>query len=337
MPQEIPSRNSNSGKISDKARIAQVLIFCVIALIVSSVFSSPMALSAGVAISLTLGNPWLHRTKLLTPKVMSYSLVALGAGMNLQEVARVGLHGFSFTLLTIGLTLFLGFSLCRLLKSEVETSTLITVGTAICGGSAIAAMAPTIRAKSSSVSMALAIVFLLNSVALFIFPPLGHSLGFDQNQFGLWAALAIHDTSSVVGATMAYGQKALEVGTTVKLARALWIVPMTFFVGSLYRRFQPASQETQVAAKKPWFILGFLLSAAFFTFGTQFFPEIKVVQKVVETIGRRGLIISLFLIGLNINVASLKSVGPKPVAMGVLLWMLMIIISAGLILSGAIS
>ena len=308
--------------------VARILIALVIALIVYPVLSSPLALCAGLVIALTTGNPWAEATKKAVPRVLSNSLVALGAGMNLYAVATVGLHGFSYTLLSISGTLLLGLALKRLFKADYETSLLITVGTAICGGSAIAAVAPTINAKSSTISMALAVVFLLNSVALFLFPPLGHAFGFDQNQFGLWAALAIHDTSSVVGSTMQYGPEALAVGTTVKLARALWIIPVTLLISWLHQRGETAPSGSRKIAKKPWFILGFLLSAALFTFLTPRFPALKPLQDAIEFVGRRGMVLTLFLIGLNINVKSLKELGPKPIALGIVLWLMVLSLSA---------
>ena len=175
--------------------------------------------------------------------------------MNLIEVGHAGVHGFFYTVIGISVTMTLGLTLGKLLKTERDTSLLVTVGTAICGGSAIAAVAPAIRAKSHDVSVALATVFFLNAVALFIFPRIGHHFRLSQSQFGVWSALAIHDTSSVVGAAMQYGARALEIATTIKLTRALWIVPVTLGVGMMWNRGNPDAPAGK--AKRPWFILGF--------------------------------------------------------------------------------
>lgn len=317
-------------------RVAALLIAATVVFIFFPILTSPMALCAGMVIALTLGNPWAALSKKAVPRVLTTALIALGASMNLFAVAKVGLQGFSYTLISIAFTLLLGLALARLLKADYETSLLITVGTAICGGSAIAAVAPTINAKSHTISMALAVVFLLNSFALFLFPPLGHAFGFDQNQFGLWAALAIHDTSSVVGSTIQYGPEALAVGTTVKLARALWIIPVTLLISWMHQRSESGRGETRQAPKKPWFILGFLLSAAFFTFLTPRFPELKGAQDAMSFIGRRSMVLTLFLIGLNINTQSLRSIGPKPVALGVFLWLLISSVSGVGVWSGFI-
>jgi uncharacterized integral membrane protein (TIGR00698 family) len=234
--------------------------------------------------------------------------------MNLIVVARVGMHGIAYTVLGICSAFLIGSVLGRALKVNKNTSLLITVGTAICGGSAIAAVAPVLRAKSHEVSVALGIVFLLNACALFIFPFVGHSLALTEAQFGLWSALAIHDTSSVVGATLQYGPHALEVGTTVKLARALWIVPVTFAIGYFVSR--NTDGEGGAKPKRPWFILGFLLMAAVVTF----VPALGPAGHIIETVAKRVLVLTLFLIGANLSRETLRSVGAKPFVLGILLW-----------------
>jgi uncharacterized integral membrane protein (TIGR00698 family) len=212
---------------------------------------SAAALLAGVGISLAWGNPHLVRTKAATPRLLTLSVVGLGAGMDLGIVARVGLHGLGYTAVGILFTMLLGLSLGHILKTEDEASVLISAGTAICGGSAIAALAPTIRARAESVSVALGTVFLLNALALLIFPAIGHALGLTQAQFGLWAALAIHDTSSVVGATLQYGAEAAQIGTTLKLARTLWIVPLTLLVGMVWTRRSSSADRTSSGPPLP--------------------------------------------------------------------------------------
>lgn len=308
-------------------RFAKTLIVLVSFLALLPSFVSSYALIAGIFISLALGNPWLDFTKRWSPTILSYSIVMLGAGMNLEQVWKVGYSGLAYTLISIALTLLAGFGLARLFNSNRETSTLVTVGTAICGGSAIAAAWPVTGAKSNHVTMALGVVFLLNACALIIFPPLGHWMGFTQTQFGLWAALAIHDTSSVVGATMQYGPEALQVGTTVKLARAIWIIPLTFFLAWLFRNKRSNDEKNQ-KVKRPWFILGFILSACLFTYLTANFPHIIPLRDGIEWLGKRGLVITLFFIGLNINIKSIKEMGLKPAILGVILWLLVLTFSA---------
>lgn len=264
-----------------------------------------------------VGNPYQEYTKKYTHKLLSLSIIGLGAGMNLEVIAKVGAQGIWYTVIGITVTFLIGLTLGKFLKNDKDTSLLITVGTAICGGSAIAAVAPVIRAKSEQVSIALGTVFMLNAVALFIFPWVGHALALDQHQFGLWSALAIHDTSSVVGATLTYGPQALEVGTTVKLARALWIVPVALCVGLVRSRKNETGEKGKI--KKPWFILGFLIAAAIVTW----VPEAKPLGFLVETIARKLMLLTLFLIGANLTMDTLKSVGIKPFIQGIFLWLVM--------------
>jgi uncharacterized integral membrane protein (TIGR00698 family) len=295
------------------------IVFVLAAVFCLSPFcSSAVALILGAVLALTLGNPWNEITKSVTPKLLSASVVGLGAGMNLVTVAQVGASGIGYTLISIGLAFAVGLSLAKVLKIEENTGLLVTVGTAICGGSAIAAVSPVLRAKAHEMSVALGIVFLLNACALVIFPSIGHAFGLSESQFGLWSALAIHDTSSVVGASMQYGPHALEVGTTVKLARALWIVPVTFAFGLFVARYRPGGAG-EAKPKKPWFILGFLIVAAVVTW----VPELKGAGHGVETIARHALVLTLFLIGTNLTPATLKAVGFKPFLQGLGLWIVM--------------
>lgn len=277
-----------------------------------------LALCMGIALALGLGNPHSIRTKALTPRLLAWSVVGLGAGMNLQVVARVGLQGFGYTLAGITLTLALGATLGRLLGVRPVTALLISVGTAICGGSAIAAVAPVVRAEDEDVSLALGTVFLLNAAALVLFPWIGHALDLPERAFGLWSALAIHDTSSVVGAGSAYGPEALLVATTTKLARALWIVPLTLALGAWVARSEHRSGAPRAAAKRPWFILGFLAAAAVVTY----LPGAQVPGGWVMALARRSLVLTLFLLGCGINREALAKVGPRPFLQGVLLWIL---------------
>lgn len=284
--------------------------------------SGAVALLVGVMIAIFLENP--YPTKKYTHNLLALSVVGLGAGMNLETVMRVGLQGIGYTVISILCVFALGYIFVKLLKIEQEVGILITVGTAICGGSAIAAVTPVIRAKSNSVSVALGTVFILNALALFIFPPVGHALEMSERAFGLWSALAIHDTSSVVGATVSYGAHAAEVGTTVKLARALWIVPIAFIIGLIVNR---GNKEAAQGGKKPWFILGFIIAAALVTW----VPSLQEAGHMVEFVAKRLLVLTLFFIGLGLSKQTLKEVGLRPLILGVLLWICIGIGSLGAI------
>ena len=275
------------------------------------------ALVGGALLALTVGNPWQSQTRTWTHRLLPLAVVGLGADMNLRAVAQAGLHGLGYTAISIALVLALGWWLARLLKVERDAGLLISVGTAICGGSAIAAVAPVLRAREHEISVALATVFLLNAVALLIFPPIGHAAGLSQDAFGLWSALAIHDTSSVVGAGLAYGPRALEVATTVKLARALWIVPLTLGIGWVVARRSEASPDLP-PVKKPWFIAGFLLVAALVTF----VPGLQLSGHYVAVAARRVLVLTLFLIGAGLSREALRSVGFRPFMQGLVLWLI---------------
>jgi uncharacterized integral membrane protein (TIGR00698 family) len=281
-----------------------------------------LGLTAGVAVALGLGNPHGTKTRMLMPRLLTWSVMGLGAAMNLKTVARVGLQGFGYTMVGITVALALGAVLGRWLKVPRRTALLVSVGTAICGGSAIAAAAPVLHAEEEEIGMALAVVFLLNATALLLFPVIGHALQLGGRPFGLWAALAIHDTSSVVGAASAYGGDALVVATTTKLARALWIVPLTLALGAWVARgeHRPAGSGTAgpVKAKRPWFILGFLAAAALVTF----LPVLQPAGALVAKVAVRLLVLTLFLIGLGLSRASLAKLGPRPFLQGVLLWFL---------------
>lgn len=278
-----------------------------------------VALLAGIAVALTLGNPFGERTRPVAHKLLTISVIGLGAGMDLAVVGRVGLHGLGYTAVGIGTALAVGTLLGRWLGVSRDTSLLVTVGTAICGGSAIAAVAPVIGARHHDVSMALVTVFLLNAVALLLFPVIGHHLHMGQDAFGLWAALAIHDTSSVVGAAAQYGERALEVATAAKLARALWIVPVTFAIA--FMRARAAKLETGEGAarakpKKPWFIAGFLAASALVTF----VPALQPAGHAVSFGAHRLLACTLFVIGLGLTRPAVRSLGVRPFAQAVILW-----------------
>jgi uncharacterized integral membrane protein (TIGR00698 family) len=289
------------------------------------------ALVSGVLVALAAGNPWLDRTRKLANFLLGLSVMGLGAAADLGVVGRVGARGIGYTVVGISLTFLVGTLLARLFGVEEDTALLVTTGTAICGGSAIAAVAPAIRAKAESISVALATVFLLNAVALVVFPPLGHLVGLDESRFGLFAALAIHDTSSVVGAASAYGPKAVEIATTVKLARALWIVPVALLIGWLRARRTGATGAP--AAKLPWFLVGFVATAALVTW----LPALHPAGVVVAACARRVLVVTLFLIGTSLTRDAVKRVGLRPVTLGFTLWVLVASTTLAVLKAGWIS
>ena len=272
------------------------------------------ALAAGIVLAVTVGNPLATRTRALSRKLLPAAVIGLGGAMDLPAVLRVGTRGIGYTVISIGVTLALGLILTRRLAIASRTGLLIAAGTAICGGSAIAAAAPVLGAKDEEISVALGTVFVLNSVALVVFPPVGHWLALDQSAFGLWAALGIHDTSSVVGASMQYGPRALEIATTVKLARALWIVPLTMWLGRASRSAGSAGPAS--GAQRPWFILGFVAVAAL----ASFVPPLRPGGLLLAAAARRALVLTLFLIGLGLSRKTLRAVGPRPFLLGILLW-----------------
>jgi uncharacterized integral membrane protein (TIGR00698 family) len=307
------------------------LIFPLLALLTLLPFVSPgVALMAGIAVALTIDNPYPITTARTVTPLLQLSVIGLGAGMNLFEVGHAGLHGFFYTAIGIIMTISLGLALGRLLKTSRDTSLLVTVGTAICGGSAIAALAPVIRAKGHEVSVALATVFFLNAVALLIFPGIGHHLGLSQTQFGVWSALAIHDTSSVVGAAMQYGARALEIATTIKLTRALWIVPVTLAIGSMSNRGK--KQMSAGKARRPWFILGFIAMATIVTC----IPALKPLGHAVFLTAQRALVITLFFIGSGLSRSAIQVVGRGPLVQGFVLWIVMGSATLGAILFGLV-
>ena len=295
--------------------------------------SAAVALLGGAALALVLGNPLQDHTRRWTHRLLPLAVVGLGAEMNLMTVARAGLHGLGYTAVSLVLVMGLGLGLARLLRVDRDAGLLIAVGTAICGGSAIAAVAPVIRAKDHQISVALATVFLLNAVALVVFPPIGHLAHLGQTPFGLWAALAIHDTSSVVGAGLAYGTRALEVATTVKLARALWIVPVTLGIGLVLARKSETPTADAPPVKKPWFIAGFLAMAALVTW----VPALHGAGHWVAYAAHRALVLTLFLIGAGLSREALRTVGVRPFLQGLLLWLIVATLGLAAVKTGLIA
>lgn len=296
--------------------VARVLVPVLGALCLLPGVSTGEGLVAGVVVALTVGNPYATRTKQLTTWLLQGAVIGLGFGADLRVVVEVGARGVGYTLVGLAVTLAAGMLLSRALGVARDLGLLVTVGTAICGGSAIAAVVPAIGAKEEDATVSLAVVFLLNAVGLLIFPPLGHALGLSEHAFGVWAALAVHDTSSVVGAASAYGPEALAIATTVKLARALWIVPLAFALGAWAARGRPAGEGPAAKPKLPWFILGFLAAAAAATS----LPPVHAVGHDLARVARQVLVLTLFLIGANLSRAAVARVGVRPLVLGVLLW-----------------
>ena len=302
----------------------------------SGFISAPIALAAGLCFSLVFEHPLRRESGTLARLLLQLSVVGLGFGMNLFQVLRVGRSGFLYTAISITSAIVLGLLLGRLLRVHQKASLLITVGTAICGGSAIAAVAPVLDASEEEISVAMGTVFLLNSIALFVFPAVGTALHMGQNQFGLWAALAIHDTSSVVGASAKYGSQALLIGTTVKLARALWIVPVALVVAAVFtrrRKAGAAAGEIRGASVKwPWFILFFCLASVWRTYQ----PGLKPLFDSLAQLGKTGLTATLFLIGTGLSRKTLQQVGYRPLLQGVALWIVVAVLSGLAIYKGVI-
>jgi uncharacterized integral membrane protein (TIGR00698 family) len=304
-----------------RALWTKAAFFAGLILSASGFLSPPVALAIGLIFGLSLVHPYRAQTRGLTKILLQASVVCLGFGMNLHDVLRAGKSGFIYTAIGIAFALSLGWLLGKILRVKSIPSFLIAAGTAICGGSAIAAVAPVVDANDEEMAVAMGTVFVLNSVALLIFPAIGHALSLTQTQFGLWGALAIHDTSSVVGACAKYGPRALEVGTVVKLARALWIVPITIAAVALRR--DKRANGNKVKIRWPWFILLFCAAALLATYAPLQFR----LYPALSTIGRVGLIATLFLIGTDISRDTLKSVGARPMLQGLILWIIVACLS----------
>lgn len=279
-------------------------------------FTAPIALAAGILLTLLkIEKP--YEIKKYTSKILQWSIVLMGFGMSLEKVIETSQTGVLLTAASVILTFFFGLGLGYLYKVERNTTMLIASGTAICGGSAIAAVSPIIDAKNNQITFALTVIFVLNAVALFIFPVIGQALNMSQENFGYWSAIAIHDTSSVVGAGAAYGKEALEVATTVKLTRTLWIIPLSFIVLFLNRKENKSNK-----IKIPWFILYFVIAIVV----AYFLPQYQETYNHINWLGKKGMVLALFLIGTSFSIEDLKTAGLKSFLLGISLW---IIISLG--------
>lgn len=279
-------------------------------------FTAPIALASGILLTIfKIQKP--YEIKKYTSKILQWSIVLMGFGMSLEKVIETSQTGVLLTAASVILTFFFGLGLGYLYKVERNTTMLIASGTAICGGSAIAAVSPIIDAKNNQITFALTVIFVLNAVALFIFPVIGQALNMSQENFGYWSAIAIHDTSSVVGAGAAYGKEALEVATTVKLTRTLWIIPLSFIVLFLNRKENKSNK-----IKIPWFILYFVIAIVV----AYFLPQYQETYNHINWLGKKGMVLALFLIGTSFSIEDLKTAGPKSFLLGISLW---IIISLG--------
>ncbi|MBQ1191501.1 MAG: putative sulfate exporter family transporter [Bacteroidales bacterium] len=283
-----------------------------------SFVTAPMALFCGILLAfLKIERPF--EFKKYSSPLLQYSVVLMGFGMSLQQVIEVSSKGIVLTACSVLLVFLFGMLLGRLLKVDRNTAMLISSGTAICGGSAIAAVSPIIKAKDNQISFALTVVFVLNALALFIFPPIGRALNMGEVDFGYWSAIAIHDTSSVVGAGAAYGPDALQTAVTVKLARTLWIIPLSFLVLFINRKHDSNKGKVKI----PWFILYFVV-AILIAF---LLPQFSELYTNLAFLGRRGMVVALFMIGCGFSVEDLKKAGWRSFVLGVLLWMVIAVSS----------
>lgn len=282
--------------------------------------SASLALVLGILFALIIKNPYEKEAAKAVKLTLKIAVVGLGFGMNFYSAINAGKDGMILTIITIVLVLFLGYWVGKWLNMSRKTSCLVSSGTAICGGSAIAAVAPILKSSEKETSVALATIFVLNAIALFIFPLIGHALDLSQYEFGLWSAVAIHDTSSVVGAASQYGEEALEVATTVKLGRALWIIPLTLFISVIHR-----NKESKI--KIPYFILLFIAAMLISTF----VPQLSSVYEWISYLSKRLLVATLFLIGTGISLKTIQTVGFKSLGLGVVLWIIVSVVSLFLI------
>lgn len=290
------------------SKIKVILYWIIVILCLVGFLSPPLALFIGIVIA-QIGHPYAKLNSKLTSKLLQISVVGLGFGMNLTSAIKAGKEGIIFTVISIFGTLLLGYGLGKIMKIEKKTSFLVSAGTAICGGSAIAAVSPVIKANEQQISAALGTVFILNAIALFIFPIIGHHFELSQHQFGLWSAIAIHDTSSVVGAASSYGAEALQTATTVKLARALWIIPVVYLAMQLFK-------NKDSKAKIPYFIGYFILALI----ANTYLPFVQKISPYLVDAAKIGLTLTLFLIGTSLSRKVIQAVGIKPLIQGVILW-----------------
>lgn len=301
----------------------KILFFLLISLSAFPFISAPIALGMGILFAQLIENPFRELSKKSTAKLLQLSIIGLGFGMSLSQVLMSGKQGFLLTLISITLTMVLGVLIGKWLKVDKITSWLVATGTAICGGSAIAAAGPVLKANEKQMTIALGIVFVLNSVALFVFPPIAQYLQLSQEQFGIWSAIAIHDTSSVVASSAAYGDKALQIATTIKLTRALWIIPLVLVMTLLLK-----SENKKI--RFPYFIIFFIAAIVL----RYYFPAYESLYDLIVFISKRGLVVALFLIGSGLTRKILKTIGFQSMLQGVLLWLIVSVSVLILVLNG---
>ena len=307
--QTLQQATNTKSLININSDVKKIIFIICVAFCLTPFASPAIALLAGLVIAQLIGHPYLHLNHKATHILLQVSVVGLGFGMNVHSALQAGKQGILFTIASITTTLIFGYFMGKWLCIEKKTSFLISSGTAICGGSAIAAISPIIKAEEKQISVALGCVFVLNSIALFVFPVIGHYFNLSQTQFGLWCAIAIHDTSSVVGAAGKYGVHALEVATTVKLARALWIIPVTFIAAGLFK-----NQSKKI--KLPYFIGLFILAMI----ANTYIPQVSAISPYLIKIAKGGLTLTLFLIGAGLSRTVLAAVGFKSFLQGMVLW-----------------
>lgn len=296
-------------------RIIFILLF------IASAFVSPViALFVGIVFALILTHPFPSHSKKVSKYLLQVAVVGLGFGMNLHKSLETGKEGMLFTIVSVAGVMVIGCLIGKWLKLEKKLAYLISSGTAICGGSAIAAISPVVDADDNETSMSLAVIFLLNAVALFVFPPIGHALGLTQEQFGMWAAIAIHDTSSVVGAGAAYGKEALAIATTVKLTRALWIIPLSLVSMAIFKK-----KDSKISI--PWFIFLFILAMI----ASTYLPIPQIILDIIQIASHKFLSMTLFLIGSSLSLSAVKAVGAKPIVLGIILWVLISVVTLAVV------
>lgn len=282
--------------------------------------SPPVALFLGLIFAFIFGIPYPVFNKKLSKYLLQASVVGLGFGMNLQKSLQSGADGMLFTIVSVIGVMVIGVLLGRYMRIQEKTSYLISSGTAICGGSAIAAVGPVLRATQDQMAVSLGVIFILNAIALFIFPPLGHFFGLSQQQFGTWAAIAIHDTSSVVGAGAAYGTEACELATLIKCTRALWIIPLAFFTMWFFRKDKEGEGKAKVSI--PWFILLFVVAMIINTYTPDsIMPTMAPVYSFIVALAKKALVAVLFAIGASLSLKVIRQVGVKPLILALTLWM----------------
>jgi uncharacterized integral membrane protein (TIGR00698 family) len=293
--------------------LSKLIFIILVAVTVVLLLPPSVALGLGLLYGLFIGNPYQNITKKISKYLLQASVIGLGFAMDFHKVLEAGKDGLLYTTITIIATLLLGYLIGKMLKIDNVISYLISAGTAICGGSAIAAISSVVKADEQQISVSIGIVFVLNAIALFLFPVLGHHYGLSQDQFGIWSAIAIHDTSSVVGASSSYGAEAMTIATTVKLARALWIVPLVFVSAMLFKK-------NSARITFPYFIIFFFVASIIRTY----VPYIQHNSKHVIVVAQVGLAVTLLMIGSNVTIASIKHIGVRPLILGVLLWMIVL-------------